>query len=426
VGLRSLEQRDSDDIGWNALVVRDEHDDRIDAVSIDLIASGSDACPYSRRTLRNNLKQYKAELAESGLGPDSEMGVLIGRYEARLEVATDADLVADTSSFLGTDWPKLQASIISVAKHGHTFVSDARSALWEVKLRDVAIAVFENGAPLSDWFTWALTWKAQYATKSKEALALEDDCEDLKDLANPLHPVATSVDGSDESKGSLLFKAFQKYIWQKAISSVNLSTKDFINKILADAERELLTSPSSTSNGMMEHVQRCLTLARATLYIFNPRSDDNKEEYDEYLDIARADEKSALGMSHAIMKQTEFCKPLLLNIKRTRVTHPKALAAILQCEEELRDDAERREPKQSNYLIELMPKLQGFRTEARDTASAPLDSMVGCIVQSFAQEVQGRGWRRIGAIKINLWLDWFPDLIIFVIKSKSEGPCWHP
>ena len=315
-----------------AAVVPDDDQAKLDSVDLDQIASNANLQPYRRRSLRNRIKGLRG--ASSSGEVSSHDKDLIRRFQARIDLADMAQDISSTDFIMTSPMDALEERLLALALAGVNFVSEIKKAIWERKLQDLGSAACagEIGA-LDKFFEWAMPWrKPDSLSENAQKLKAYEESTGF----NPLHVHSTCLDGSEKDQACAFANAFYDRLWVKVLAGfTEAKDAEFALSTLGRIERELLQAPADTCAPLMESVQVALRLVRSLCFIIDFMDDENEADFESLQEAAKSDPESLDARAWKDMKNNDYVKPILQNIKFTHATHSQALAELKGCQEQL-------------------------------------------------------------------------------------------
>ena len=292
---------------------------------IDDILAESDAHPYERRTIRNRVKQMRQNYsAEDSPEMPADIKQIIQMYESREALACAAERVAASENVLNMEREALDKDLVNLSKEGCNYRSDTKKAIWDRALLDCASDIVSGSGTVRTFFGWLLPW-VSHPCPSPAAKAIADFSEESG--FNPLHPIPEALDGSPADHANNTKQAFFKFFWTKLINDLDYGKKPFVTDAFLQAEVWFTGAPPDSQIGeaLSGACTWSLRLIRATLCILQAKAMDNAEEFEDFVEAARAANESVDGKAYQILRDNGFTKPILLDIKKVKATHQAAL-----------------------------------------------------------------------------------------------------
>ena len=123
---------------------------------------------------------------------------------------------------------------------------------------------------------------------------------------------------------------------------------------------------------------------RALTHILDPFNIDDESDYKEF-DKDDLDDADFRSKAMKNILDSEFCKPLLLDLRRVADTNQKVLAEMFDCKdalELLKDESAKR-----SYVLECIPNIARWRKETRAGNAAIVTSLFAKVVDRYAAEI---------------------------------------
>ena len=123
---------------------------------------------------------------------------------------------------------------------------------------------------------------------------------------------------------------------------------------------------------------------RALTHILDPFNIDDESDYKEF-DKDDLDDADFRSKAMRNILDSEFCKPLLLDLRRVADTNQKVLAEMFDCKdalELLKDESAKR-----SYVLECIPNIARWRKETRAGNAAIVTSPFAKVVDRYAAEI---------------------------------------